>query len=58
MSTWVTEEEIDILVPETAIAKVRAVLRAVAGGVPVDTPVAAAEAAHALAALPPAQPSR
>lgn len=43
-----------IEVPAGAIAQVRAVLGAVAGGEPVDNPFAAAEAAYALAALPPA----
>jgi hypothetical protein len=45
-----------LLVAESAIEKVRAVLRAVAAGEPVDNPSAAAEAAYALAALPPACP--
>lgn len=43
-----------IAVPAQAIDQVRAVLRAVAGGEPVDSPFAEAEAAYALAALPPA----
>lgn len=58
MNATVTETGIDVLVPKSAIDKVRAVLRAVAAGEPVDTPSVAAQAAHALAALPPSRPSR
>ena len=47
----------DVLVQEEALEKVVAVLRQVAAGEPVDTAAAAAEAAHALAALPPRQRS-
>lgn len=40
-------------VPSQALDRARDVLRQVAAGEPVDTPAAAAEAARALAALPP-----
>lgn len=53
MSTAFREDIVLVQVPEPALNKVRAVLRAVAAGEPVDTPSAAAEAAYALAALPP-----
>jgi hypothetical protein len=56
MSTGVSESTYDVTVSGSAVDMVRAVLRAVAAGEPVDNPCAAAEAAYALAALPPAQP--
>ena len=49
---------IDICLPDPALDEVRAVLRAVAAGEPVDNAFAAAQAARALAALPPAVPAQ
>ena len=54
---------IDICLPDPVITgpvldEVRAVLRAVAAGEPVDNAFAAAQAARALAALPPAVPAQ
>lgn len=49
----------DVLVAADALEQVREVLRAVAAGEPVDNAQAAAQAAHALASLPPApRPAR
>lgn len=45
-----------VTLPFEALERAQAVLRAVALGEPVDTPAAAAEAARALASLPPTQP--
>jgi hypothetical protein len=42
-----------VLVTERAVEMVREVLRAVAAGEPVDNAACAAQAAYALAALPP-----
>lgn len=51
--TSLMQNDQDVAVPAQALDQVRDVLRQVAAGDPVDTPAAAAEAAHALAALPP-----
>jgi hypothetical protein len=53
MTTIVRKPESVVLVTAQAIDKVREVLRLVAAGEPVDNASAAAQAAHALAALPP-----
>lgn len=54
MSATQRKPEDVVPVPQQALEKVRRVLRAIAAGEPVDNAQAAAEAAHALAALPPA----
>ena len=54
MSTTQREADQVVAVPEGALEQVRALLRAVAAGEPIDNAQAAAQAAHALAALPPA----
>lgn len=51
--TSLMHEDQDVTVPTHALDQAREVLRQVAAGDPVDTPAAAAEAARALAALPP-----
>jgi hypothetical protein len=53
MTTIVRKQESVVLVTQQAIDKVREVLRAVAAGEPVDNASCAAQAAYALAALPP-----
>jgi hypothetical protein len=53
-TTVLRKPESVVLVTQQAIDKVREVLRAVAAGEPVDNASCAAQAAYALAALPPA----
>lgn len=53
MSATRREADQVVPVPERALEKVRELLRAVAAGEAVDNAQAAAQAAHALAALPP-----
>lgn len=53
MTNVVRKPDSVVLVTQQAIDKVREVLRAVAAGEPVDNASAAAQAAYALAALPP-----
>jgi hypothetical protein len=53
MTTVLRKPDSVVLVTQQAIDKVRGVLRAVAAGEPVDNASAAAQAAYALAALPP-----
>jgi hypothetical protein len=54
MTTVMRRAESVIPVSQQALEKAREVLRAVAAGEPVDNAQAAAQAAYALAALPPA----
>ena len=53
MTTIVRKPESVVSVTQQAIDKVREVLRLVAAGEPVDNASCAAQAAYALAALPP-----
>jgi hypothetical protein len=53
VTTVLRKSESVVPVTQQALDKVRAVLRAVAAGEPVDNASAAAAAAYALAALPP-----
>jgi hypothetical protein len=56
--TSLMQDDQDVTVPTSALEQAREVLRQVALGDPVDTPAAAAEAARALAALPPRESLR
>ncbi|HUR50826.1 MAG TPA: hypothetical protein VMZ11_01760 [Mycobacteriales bacterium] len=53
MTTVLRKPERVVLVTQQAVDMVREVLRAVAAGEPVDNASTAAQAAYALAALPP-----
>lgn len=53
MTTVLRKQDSVVPVPRQALDKVRELLRAIAAGDPVDNASVAAQAAYALAALPP-----